>query len=400
MSLKNLKKLEIIVTGYIRCNNTIWIPKSIQNVIFTFYCKNNIRIYDSCFILRNPKITNISRYYINGLSHFIITDQNELYVQGRNFTGALGIGHRRYIDKFIKHPFIHRTASICCSQGLTHGHCFIFTQNELHCCGSNKKMPLGIVTSDNFVVVPEKISYSFDSMLQQIECGNKHSVFLTLNGSVYGSGVNYKGQLSLENTSKYYKIERLTKLKNIKSIGCGEASTYCLDKSGNLYCFGSNHYGQLGIGKREIGWSKNICKISENITKTFGIGSRHVGYITRTNTLFMFGHNYCGQCGFGEYSDETIYAPNILQINESTTIMDIKCGKSHNIITTIKGDFYSFGDNRQQQCLLSKNDDYIKSPQKISIENITNKCGYNGVSIIDLKPSNGSTYILITILNE
>ncbi len=55
------------------------------------------------------------------------------------------------------------------------------------------------------------------------------------------------------------------------------------------------------------------------------------------------------QCGNG--SDENVYLPQPNETLKKETMIDIKCGRNHNIVKTADSKYYLWGLNLYNQCL-------------------------------------------------
>lgn len=93
--------------------------------------------------------------------------------------------------------------------------------------------------------------------IQDIACGDFHSVALNSVGQVYswgGGGQNKnKGQLGHSNKNDLPHPEEIKFFKDMKvaKIACGDYHTMVLTQAGELYAFGEGIMGQLGTGTKE-----------------------------------------------------------------------------------------------------------------------------------------------------
>ena len=77
------------------------------------------------------------------------------------------------------------------SFGICNDHVFIKTNdNKLIGFGNNEKNQLGIVDDIQYYDAqsPLLIQFKFNAPLKTIACGDGHTLFLTINGTVYGCG--------------------------------------------------------------------------------------------------------------------------------------------------------------------------------------------------------------------
>ena len=330
--------------------------------------------------IENENITIVQNIYINDDSLYFIPPGNDLYVFGGNQNGQLGLSHSKYQKTIIKQKLFKNNTYLIGQSKTQSAHCFVYTfDNKLYAMGYNSSNQLGIETKNTSETYPILIKFKFSSILKQINCGGYHTLFLTKNGKVYGSGKNRYGQLGLD-IRKNFKIIFINTLNNynIINIKCGEESSIVLNDKKQLFVFGSNGFGQLGINDKDCLFLSKPIKICDNI-KNFICGHSHNGFLTNDFKVKIFGYNRYGQCGLLNNEEfKRIHKPNEIILNNKINYID--CGESHTIIKTIQNEYYSFGQNDYEQCLLQSNIQSVCKPTLISIDYIESnkfelKCG-------------------------
>jgi len=391
----NLNK--IVVHAYLRQHIKQYGPSYIIDIIWIFYCIPNLRIFDSKFNEINTEYRNIKLMRINKHSIFMVTSDDVLLVKGGNNFGQLGIGNNNGMNTFIKHEYFDNTFnSIIISHGLLNGHTFVYINNDkLYGMGYNYDTQIGKKTDEKALSIPVNIEYKFDSELVNISCGFRHTLFLSKLGKVYGAGYNEYGQLGFnDNYEGNYEITLLDQLNGIESIDCCMNSSYCLDKDGILHTFGGNIFGQLGINDKSIRYTYNIHRLKHLPIIRFQSGAFHVGCLTKNHKIYTFGDNAEGQCGDESYKTMNPYNISI------PNIMDIKCGGYHTIIKSIYNDYYAFGCNKNNECLIPRNGfgigSKIKNPTKIPFFYIKKYTSYID-KILDIIPGFEETFIIFNI---
>ena len=328
---------------------------------------------------------------------FFITNIDELYVNGINKWGQLGlIDHDlKEVKGIIRHNYFNDDNVSILPQMLSHGtsnqHSFIYTSdNILYAFGKNTHKQLGMDTISHNSKEPIMIKYEFDSILIQIVCGKLHTMFLTLYGTVYGCGSNEYNQLSFKFSTVKYTIKKLESLKNIKQIGCTKYTSFCLNNMGTLFSFGNNKKGELG--SNNISDTNNINKINGIKCINIQCGSHHIGCLNNFGILYMFGNNRYTQCGYKVIND-ALDTPTKVDISHSIT--DIKLGGYHTIIKANNGNYFSFGYNYNKECCLLNRKDRptVFPPTKIPIKALQEKI-QNFNDIIDIIPVAYQTFIL------
>ena len=390
------KNRECIVVGYLRNNIRIQIPIEITQIILMFYYhyilfnvykKNGKNIIHKC--------KHIS---IHKDGYFFINNDNILYCYGKNSSGQLGLGSNTFeTDIIMKHNFngFHNNIGLM-SQSICGSHVFVYTlDNILYGFGYNGFAQLGFksYTYPFTVKIPTKNNYNFDSKLISIKCGQSHTLFLSSNGNVYGSGWNYYLQLSNKSTIDN-NVDCIIDSNNVISIDCGANSSYILQNDNKLCSFGHNRYGQLGINRPDINKSGDINSILNDIKiRYISAGTSHVGCISMDNKLYMFGRNHNSQCGLDNVIVKNCHSINqIILPNE--VITDISCGLNRNIIKTESNNYYGFGSIDKGLLIQSEsNTEIISIPALISHEHIY-KLTKSRNKIMDIIPTCFGTIIL------
>ena len=375
-----------IINGFVRQKVNIWIPNDIIKLLFLFY-GIGYNIFNSKCKLETNDCQTISQLYINKNSLFYLSASNTLYVCGDNVSNQLGLKHSNENYGFTIHQRFNIMGVKLVSSGLMNSHCFIYTlDNQLYGFGETHSL-----TCSRLPFITK-----FDSNIIQITCGAQHTLLLTKNGSVYGCGLNNHGQLSKQkpydnNKGFIYQIKRFS---DIIGINCTAYSSYVYSKDHILTSFGCNTDGELGINDRSMNWTTKprAINIPDGVSQ-FDCGSFHVGCVNKHGIVFTFGNNRQGGCGILHLHVRKVHAP--FKIILSDKIEWIKCGYSHNILKTINADYYSFGSNNNNECLINDDKQRI-SCQKIDIQKICIKTGSHK-PIVNIVPGNDETFIFQTL---
>ena len=381
-SLTISSRTKSIIFGWLRGNTNFVVPNGIKLFICKYY-QTQFFIYKVTKSKQeqlniNPfiEISEFDNFYINCESYFVIKN-DQLLVNGANRSGQLGIEtlndcNNWEIHKYFKNKnapqIISNTLSSAC-------HTFIYTKsNKLFSCGNNSCGVLGLNGNDKKTINEINIKQlNFKSKLKSISSGAMHSIFLLMNGNVFGVGSNRYGQVAQsKNVSQINKITQIEKLSNIVQIGCCNNTTYVLDRKGQLYSFGHNIFGLLGIGFDK---SDDGQFLIHNINKTIKfknifVGGYHIFCEDNQNKIYGFGSNYDGQCGFNRDINK-ICSPKYLSTIEN--IKKIQCGSCHTIITSNNENYYSCGANYAGACLVLLQKPAIFLPHLIDLTVIEKK---------------------------
>jgi alpha-tubulin suppressor-like RCC1 family protein len=110
--------------------------------------------------------------------------------------------------------------------------------------GSNAEGKLGDGHYNNNPNRPELI---VASNVTAIAAGSAHSLFLKSDGSLWGMGLNFFGQLGYGTDEAVLRPVQIV-ASNVTAIAAGGSHSLFLKTDGSLWAMGWNKYGQLGDG--------------------------------------------------------------------------------------------------------------------------------------------------------
>ena len=377
---------DIILCGYIRICLSYNAPMDIIDTIHAFYDKT---ILFDVFCGETNIIKKCKNLATNSDSYFFIDNKDQLNVIGINTDGQLGMKSFEIVLEVTKHIYFVNDDITLISEGHTNEHCFVYASNNLYGFGQNIDGQIND-SVDECYYEPVLIEYNFKSKLKQIKCSDGKTLFLTENGNVYGNGSLSYGDLTKQYKNNGY-IQCIINTNNIIHIDCLSDSSYFLNNKNILSAVGLNSDGQLCINNESIDYSFEmvLCLNGESV-KQFSCGTNHMGCITKSNQLFMYGSNDNCQCGHN--NDSPFHRGNEIII-KNKIINQVKCGWEYTIIKTNNNDFYSFGNNNNNKLLIHSNDHTSITPTLISKEYIY-KMTKSNKDIIDIIPSRNFTFIL------
>jgi alpha-tubulin suppressor-like RCC1 family protein len=270
-------------------------------------------------------------------------------------------------------------------------HTVILTENnEVFVCGRNQEGQLGIGNTTN-LLSPQKLDptttfitpLNTNEAITHVACGDYHTMLLTNSGKVYGCGLNSSGQLGINNTtnSNYFRRVYFENNAPIISIhvSCGSqhSAIIGLDSSTSqfrkLYACGRNT--SLGIGAEKLSTSNTILfrfiNVQDSVTgypysttlKDNGVycGRNRTFIVSNVNgseVVLSAGDNNSGCLGngtFSEYSEFSGYEPEFKQIDytnntiSSETIANISTSNNHTMLLTTNNKLYVCGLNNNGQ---------------------------------------------------
>ena len=240
------------------------------------------------------------------------------------------------------------------------------TDKTIYGCGYNGSGQLGNGGSDYNAhpLLTLMTGIPAGKTVLSVSCGGSHTMVLMTDKTIYGCGQNYYGQLGID-SSDYNAHPLLTLMTNTTgktplSVSCGGSYTMVLMTDGTVYGCGQNYYGQLGIGSSDYNAHPLLtlmtnttgktplsvsCWLSESWRGSFG----HTMVLMTDGSLYGCGSNSNGQLGnnIDQVPTNVLLVP---MINTTGKIpLAVSCGESYTIVLMTDGSLYGCGSNSNGQ---------------------------------------------------
>lgn len=219
--------------------------------------------------------------------------------------------------------------------------------------GSNGRYQLGVLHNEDVStpqlvdVMVEKCSESLCGV-RQIANGGNHSLLLTENGDIHGTGLNTNGQLGFVNDQELQKgFVKLQSPVQFSQVACGWEFSVAVDTTGQIYTCGLGTKGELGLGPTIL--STSIQKKEFTFTKleSFPPGNTHIVdvqcalnhtvVLLSDGTVWGWGASKKGQLGDGK--EPVTWIPQLVFSDPDLPIEFIACGREYTVLgtkTTVK----------------------------------------------------------------
>ena len=325
---------------------------------------------------------------VSGFHHTItLSNDGTVHSFGRNFKGALGLGHNKNVSVPTPIPNLPQISLISC------GSCFtvcVDYEGFLWSFGENNWGQLGTGNKIDFNV-PQKLQ-NIPSVLS-VSCGYEHTLIITNDDNLWSCGRNVFGQLCLGNRENQMK-PRQTSFSNISKISAGIGHSLFENNKGEIFSCGFNQYGQCGLGhfnSPQITPSL-ILNLPSNIVH-FVCGYHQSLFLDSEGNVFSVGYNEEGQLGLGHNTkqNELNKLPNI------PPIKIISCVRASCYLIDFEGNLWTFGNNCYGQ-LGHGGKTNINTPKIINtlkdIRQISYGCGWHFFA------KNSQNQIFVTGLND
>ena len=250
--------------------------------------------------------------------HYTIILKNDgtLWTCGYNEHGQLGVGDTSYRTTFTQ--ITNGVKSVHCGGNHT-----IILKNDgtLWGCGYNVHGQLGLGDTNHRTTLTQITANTDD--IKSVYCGGFYTFILKNDGTLWGCGNNSYGQLGLGDGNRRTTFTQITANANdIKSIYCGGYHTLMLKNDGTLWGCGYNWQGQLGLGDQNDRTTfVQITTNTDNIKSVY-CGDHYTIILKNDNTLWACGRNHCGQLGLGDTTDRTIFTQATTNANDIKSFVD------------------------------------------------------------------------------
>ena len=194
----------------------------------------------------------------------------------------------------------------------------LIDEGNLYTFGRNDKGQLGNNTLKS-VDQPQKITIG-EAKFKTAAVGRSHTIIVTQDGKMYGSGSNKFYQTLGSNspdTKEFKEVKGVD--EKVVMVTCGAEFTICLTEEGNMYSFGNPQYGQLGINatKEYIGSNNRIIyqpqttsliKLDAKIVE-ISAGINHCICLDDKGQIYTWGFAGFGRLGLNHSPPKDILVP-------------------------------------------------------------------------------------------
>ena|SRR3990167_9397322 len=230
------------------------------------------------------KMAAASRNYYS----VFLDEDGSVWVCGYNLYGQLGLGHYDNTSTPSKIENIPKMSSI--SAG--YYHTLLLDENgEVWTCGYNwygqlgRSTEIGDWSSANVAKMPSPVKF------KAVSAGNFHSMFLDVEGRVWGCGSNRNASLALPHTKNVSSVEMWQEKAKIIFISAGNYRTLLIDEEGDVW------YAGKGGDKMP-----HKIKIEGSSWEGFAACELHHLVVDTGGQVWVWGENSKGQLGLGQSS--------------------------------------------------------------------------------------------------
>lgn len=173
--------------------------------------------------------------------------------------------------------------------------------------------------------------------------GDKHSLALRADGTVWSWGANFAGQLGNGTYTDSTVPVPVSNLPGIVAIYGGFEHCLALKSDGTVWTWGRNYEGQLGIGV--MGGTRNIPVQVPNLAGVVAIAGSAGGHyslaLKADGTVWAWGYNASGQLGEGTFSNRD----KPTRVTNLPLAVAIATGNNHSLALAADGTVWAWGLN-------------------------------------------------------
>ncbi|MFM2091219.1 MAG: hypothetical protein RLZZ127_1708, partial [Planctomycetota bacterium] len=236
---------------------------------------------------------------------------------------------------------------------------------ELVGWGYNGYGGLGIGNTNAIITSPSAAlaGWSLDHPIA-VDAGNRHSVMLKADGTVWTWGADDNGQLgndlSLANQTTPVQVSGLS---DVVDIAAGGYHTLALRADGTVSAWGSDAFGQLGNDATNQNQAVPATVSGLQFVRTVGAGAQHSLAINYQGAVQGWGANFSGQLGRGTYDASSTPVGTLF-----TSAIALDGGYQHSIVLQANGQAQTAGGNSFGQL---GNDTTTTSPNPVTVVSTT-----------------------------
>ncbi|AEC01563.1 fimbrillin family protein [Parasphaerochaeta coccoides] len=189
--------------------------------------------------------------------------------------------------------------------------------------------------------------------IKSVSAGYYHTMILKTDGTLWATGENKAGQLGVgDNTDRSTPVQVSSMGSDVAAVSAGEKHTMILKKDGTLWATGENKYGQLGLGDSDSGIDKStpmqVSSMGSDVAAV-STGASHTMILKKNGTLWATGQNNDGQLGLGDSSSGTDRSTPVQVLAMGSDVEAVSAGSYHTMILKKDGTLWATGRNYDGQ---------------------------------------------------
>jgi alpha-tubulin suppressor-like RCC1 family protein len=298
---------------------------------------------NSALTITNASLINSGSYYVmltNGsgmvisLPALVAVGNPALLAWGYNYFGQVGNGTR---DTLVTQPFSVASNVVAGAAGAFHS-LFITVDGTLWAMGEDQSGELCNSTNSIF---PFTTPINAVSNVVAAAAGQAFSLFITADGILWAIGGNTYGQLGDGTTDFHLDPTPVSVASNVVAVAAGLCHSLFVMADGTLWAMGWGTSGQLGNGSTATINDLPVC-VASNVVAV-AAGYQHSLFVKTDGTLWAMGLNADGELGIGTTINKDV------PVRVATNVMAVAAGGLHSLFMTTNGALWAMGNNSYGQ---------------------------------------------------
>jgi alpha-tubulin suppressor-like RCC1 family protein len=210
--------------------------------------------------------------------------------------------------------------------------------------GANNQGQLGIGSQvPAFVATPGQIPNLNE--VASLAAGDGHSLALRTDGTVWGWGRNFSGQLGLGNNTDVFNPVKITALAGITAISASILSSVAVRSDGTVLAWGDNAFGQNGSGPTGTNMNVNVPTPVPGLAGIVAVASGLYHNLAQDSegNVWAWGLDSEGQLGSGTGAIQNVP----VQTSNLTAVTAVAGGFRHSLALRTDGTVWGFGNNTE-----------------------------------------------------
>jgi len=212
----------------------------------------------------------------------------------------------------------------------------------------------------NHLLSPQRFPAPSPSPIHQISFGVHHLAFVTEDGNLYTCGAGAKFELGTgREEDRAFEARRLKDLPPMDQVQCGEHHTVALSRDGDVYTFGWGGHdlfvGGTGTKLEDASKPTKLAKFSDAPVVQIACGNHHTLALTADHRVFVWGRGESGvtgtHAGFMRGVSASHSVPTEIDLFKEGKIKIVYIHSTHRHSGAIsdKGVLYTWGNNKHGQ---------------------------------------------------
>ena len=235
--------------------------------------------------------------------------------------------------------------------GAIHTMC-VTADGSVFAFGGNEEGQLGVGDRENRLVPTLLRGELENKSVAQAAAGYRHTMLVTADGLVFACGSNVEGQLGVGDTEDRLVPTLVTgQLQGKTAVYvAADYHTLCITADGSLFGWGHNYFGQLGVGDTEDRWVPTLVTgLQGKQVVHVAAGSYHTLCTAADGSVFTWGDGESGKLGLGDDRSERLVPTLVRGELQYKAVVQVAAGSEHSTCVAEDGSVYTWGSNLKKQ---------------------------------------------------